>query len=354
MGLRDYIIKRVTYSVILVLFVITLNFFVFMMMPGDPTQLFLNPTRAESPESRMEQEELLRQLWGIGAPIHVQYPRYIVSMLTWNFGESMVSRLPVLDELLFRLPYTIILMGGSAVLAAIIGITLGVLAAHKRGGIVDSSSVVSSLVFFSLPTFWLGLIFILVFYVQLGWFPHAGAFPREWSLGGPNPLVITATTSPQTLNTALFLDGGEAFLLIQGYFQHMFLPMLTLVLFQYGGFLLLTRATMMETLTEDYITTAQAKGVKQRTILYRHALKNASLPIITSIAITFGFVLSGAIITETVFTWPGLGTWIWQAIQIKDYPVLQASFYIIALCVIVANFIADMLYGVIDPRIKYG
>ena len=167
-------------------------------------------------------------------------------------------------------------------------------------------------------------------------------------------MVITATTSPQTLNTALFLDGGEAFLLIQGYFKHMFLPMLTLVLFQYGGFLLLTRATMMETLTEDYVTTAKAKGVKQRTILYRHALKNASLPIITSIAITFGFVLSGAIITETVFTWPGLGTWIWQAIQIKDYPVLQASFYIIALCVIVANFIADLLYGVIDPRIKYG
>lgn len=354
MGLREYIIKRVTYSAILILFVISLNFLVFMMMPGDPTQLFLNPTRAESIESRREQEELLRQLWGIGDPLHVRYPRYIVSMLTWNFGESMVSRIPVLDEMLFRLPYTIILMGGSAALAAIIGILLGVYAAHKRGGILDSTSVVSSLVFFSLPTFWLGLIFILIFYVTLGWFPHAGAFPRGWALGAPTPLVITTTTSPQTLNTVLFFDAGEALTLIQGYFRHMFLPMLTLVLFQYGGFLLLTRATMMETLTEDYVTTAQAKGVKQRAILYRHALKNASLPIITSIAITFGFILSGAIITETVFTWPGLGTWIWLAIQIKDYPVLQASFYVIALCVIIANFVADLLYGVIDPRIKYG
>ena len=354
MGLREYIIKRITYSVMLLIFVITINFFVFMMMPGDPTQLFLNPARAESPEARLEQEQILREMWGIGEPLHMQYPKYIVRMLTWNFGQSMISRRFVLDELLYRLPYTVILMGGSAVIAAIIGITFGVLAAHKRGGTFDSASVVSSLALYSLPTFWLGLIFIIIFYVELGWFPHAGAFPREWALRWPNPLVFTTSTSPSTLNTALFLNVEEALRLIKGYFSHAFLPMLTLVLFQFGGFLLLTRATMMETLTEDYITTAQAKGVKQRTILYRHALKNASLPIITSIAITFGFMLSGAIITETVFTWPGLGTWIWRAIQTRDYPVLQGFFYIIALCVITANFIADMLYGVIDPRIKYG
>jgi peptide/nickel transport system permease protein len=132
------------------------------------------------------------------------------------------------------------------------------------------------------------------------------------------------------------------------------MPMLTLVVFAIGGWLLLTRATMLETITEDYITTARAKGLKERSVLYKHALKNASLPLITSAALSFGFVLSGAIITETVFSYPGLGGWIWSAIQFLDYPALMAIFYIISLCVVLANIVADLLYGIIDPRIKYG
>jgi len=127
-----------------------------------------------------------------------------------------------------------------------------------------------------------------------------------------------------------------------------------LTLFSYGGYLLLTRATMMESLTEDYIITAKAKGLSERTILFKHALKNASLPIITSAAMSFGFLLTGAIITEQVFTYPGLGQWIWDAIIYADYPVMQAIFYMIALCVIIANFLADLVYGFIDPRVKYG
>jgi len=135
---------------------------------------------------------------------------------------------------------------------------------------------------------------------------------------------------------------------------HLFLPVVVLTLFLYGSFLLLTRATMMETLTEDYITTARAKGLKERAILFKHALKNASLPVITNAAIAIGFILSGAIITEQVFNIPGLGQWTWAAIPYKDYPVLHCIFYLTALCVIIANFIADILYGVVDPRIKYG
>jgi peptide/nickel transport system permease protein len=355
MGLRSYITKRVISSLILLFFVITLNFFIFMVMPGDPTDLFLNPVKIGSPAAREQARQQLRNLWGIGDPIYVQYSKYVVHMLTFDFGESIITRLPVADDLMFRMPYTVLLMGGSTVLAIILGILLGALAAHKRGGKFDSASVISSLIVYSLPTFWLGLIFLLIFYVELGIFPNAGAFPREWALNWPNPMTIaTPPSTAQTMTIAFSINAGEAIRLVSGFMWHATLPLLTLTIFQYGGFLLLTRATMIEALTEDYILTAKAKGVKERTILFRHALKNASLPLITSIALSFGFMLSGAIITETVFTWPGLGTWIWSAISMKDFPVLQASFYIISLCVILANFVSDLLYGVVDPRIKYG
>jgi peptide/nickel transport system permease protein len=326
-----------------------------MVMPGDPTDLFLNPVKIENPAARERQRQLLRDLWGIGDPVDIQYVKYLTHMLTFNFGESITTRRPVADDLMYRLPYTVLLTGGSTVLSIIIGVILGSLAAHKRGGKFDSASVLSSLILYSLPTFWLGLIFLLIFYVELGIFPNAGAFPREWALNWPNPMTIAASASTsQTMTITFSINASEAIRLVSGFMWHATLPLLTLTVFQYGGFLLLTRATMIEALTEDYILTAKAKGVKERTILFGHALKNASLPLITSTALSFGFMLGGAIITETVFTWPGLGTWIWGAISIKDFPVLQASFYIISLCVIMANFLADLLYGVVDPRIKYG
>jgi peptide/nickel transport system permease protein len=147
---------------------------------------------------------------------------------------------------------------------------------------------------------------------------------------------------------------GSIVEILGGFASHLVLPITTLTLFSYGGWLLLTRATMLETITEDYVLTARAKGLKESTILYKHALRNASLPIVTSAALTFGFILSGAIITETVFSYPGLGGWIWNAINVRDYGVLMAVFYIISVCVIIANVLSDLLYGIIDPRIKYG
>ncbi len=176
------------------------------------------------------------------------------------------------------------------------------------------------------------MILLLIFHNYLGWFPGVGSIPRDWAQHPPENIFVEI--------------GGRAY--------HLVLPVVTLTLFMYGGYLLLTRTTMLETITEDYIMTAKAKGVKERTILFKHALRNASLPLITNIAISFGFMLSGAIITEQVFTYPGLGLWVWNAIAFVDYPVLQTMFFVIALCVIVANFLADMLYGVIDPRIRYG
>jgi peptide/nickel transport system permease protein len=343
-GLREYVLKRIVYSFVLIIFVITLNFIIFEMMPGNPAEYFVNPIRL----GQRERIAALEKQWGLTDPLYVRYARYVVNLFTWQFGDSFTTGSPVLPEMVMRIPYTLVLLGGSAAIAMVIGILLGILAAHKRGGKFDTTAVTVSLTTYSLPTFWIGMLLLLIFYSTLQWFPGAGAYPREWVLPGrwPAPTAVF-----NVFGTTITIPGWAD---IAARLQYATLPLLTLILFHYGGWLLLTRATMIETLTEDYVTTARAKGLKERTVLMKHALKNASLPLITSAALTFGFILSGAIITESVFTWPGLGGWIWQAIQIKDYPVLQAIFYVIGLCVIVANFIADLLYGVIDPRIKYG
>lgn len=331
----------------------SLNYIIFMVMPGNPADLFINPVKRGGSREELERiQRNLEELWGIADPPLTRYVKYLRNMFTWNFGISFSTRNPVVEDLMWRLPYTLILIGGSTVFALILGVVIGAFAAHKRGGKFDSASVVSSLVFFSLPTFWMGLVFLLIFYSNLHWFPNAGAFPREWALNPPHALNITASAA-SPLGIMISVNPADLWTTIIGYASYAFLPILTLTLFQYGGYLLLTRATMIEALTEDYVVTARAKGVAERNVIFRHALKNASLPIITSAALSFGFMLSGAIITEGVYSWPGLGQWIFQAIGIKDYNILQAVFYIIALCVILANFIADLMYGIIDPRIKY-
>lgn len=341
MGLRGYIIKRVIYSLILVLFVITLNFIIFVMMPGSPIDRFAGSMKLRSQE---QYDELMR-IWGLSGSLGERYTKYLANMFTWNFGHSFYGGKLVAIEMMERLSNTVLLMGTATILSLIIGVALGVLAAKKRGSLFDGTAVVASLVTYSLPTFWMGLIALYIFYYRLGWFPGGGPFPVTWASSWPQPyefnLLGTQVTIASTTEIAVRI-------------WHLALPAAVLTLFSYGGYLLLTRATMLEALTEDYIVTARAKGLQERAVLFKHALKNASLPLITSAALSFGFLLSGAIITETVFTWPGLGRWIWDAITNNNYPVMQAFFYITALTVIIANFIADLLYGIIDPRIKYG
>ncbi len=342
MGLRTYILKRVIYTVILVLFVASLNFVIFELMPGNPIEMFFNPAFLR--EKGMVEE--LFQLWGLDQPLHIRYVKYLYNMITWRFGYSYLSRSLVSTEMTARLSNTLLLVGSSTILSIIIGITLGVIAAYKRGEIFDSVTVIGSLTTYALPSFWMGMMFLLIFSFKLHWFPSAGTHPIEWAMGWPAPLWNGSLFGVSIWIPSLTEIFGRA--------KHLFLPVLTLTLFSYGGYLLLTRATMLEALTEDYVVTARAKGLKERTVLFKHALKNASLPIVTNIALSFGFMLTGAIITEQVFTYPGLGYWTWTAISFADYPVLQAIFYVIALCVIIANFISDLIYGIIDPRIKYG
>jgi len=343
LGLKKYIARRLVYTLILIWFVLTLNFIIFEVMPGNPLEFFAGRPGSLTAE---KVEELLR-LWGYYDPWHVKYFKYITNMLTLQFGRSARTGRPVLEIISEAVPNTIVLMGVSTIISIMIGILLGVIAAHKRGGTLDTGLTFTSLITYSLPTFWMGMMFLLIFGLQLKWFPigKVVSYWPQYPTGLPPPFLEF-----QIFSFTIRIPSIEEFI---DRLWHLTLPAMVLVLFQYGGYLLLTRATMIEALTEDYIVTARAKGLKERAVLYKHALKNASLPLITSIAMAFGFMLSGAIITETVFSWPGLGGLTWRAIQLYDYPILHVLFYIIALCVIIANFIADLIYGIIDPRIKY-
>lgn len=332
MGLRGYIIKRILYTFILILGVITLNFFIFEAVPGNPLEAYIS-----KPGITQEQVAKLKEAFGIGAPWYVKYPTYIKSMLTFNFGQTsnQMGSANVANLIEQVLPNTLLLLGTSSILAVLVGILIGAYAAHERGKAIDGAVVITSLATFALPTFWMGLIAQAIFGFSLHWFPVQGTTSMV--------PVVNGVAQPLPF-FAYWLDRAT----------YLVLPTAVLFLFTYGGFVLLTRACVLETMTEDYVLTARAKGVKERTVLFRHILKNASLPIITNVALQFGFILSGAIITESVFQYNGLGTLIFRAIVLHETPVMQAIFFIIALCVIAANFVADITYGLVDPRVKYG
>lgn len=329
MGLRSYVIKRVAYMFVLVWAVITVNFIIFSLLPGNPLEAYVGGMRGIITPERMAR---LREAFGLDRPLHEQYFGTIVRLLTFNFGLSTHSTAPVSSEIMRRLPNTLILMGLSTVISIVVGTLFGVLTAYKRGGLFDTTMVTGSLLTYSVPIFFIGWLLIFFFSIELGWLPSGFLQPQEWAHRPPS----------------------NAFEFIAGRLRHLVLPTLELVLFSVGGWILLARACVLETITEDYVITARAKGLKERAILYKHVLKNASLPIITSVALSFAFMVSGAIITETLFSYDGMGLLTFRALNPPDLPVLQGIFFILALCVILANFIADLLYGIVDPRVRYG
>jgi peptide/nickel transport system permease protein len=334
MSLRSFLLKRIAYTIVLIFFVILLNWVIFEAMPGVTGNLY----QILGQSGRLGPNQYQRQidLYGLNKGYWERFYDYFKAMATFQFGFSYASNQPVSTQLIGEgtLFNTLELLGASTVLSLVIGVLLGILVSRRRGSSLDNFWVTTSLTTFSLPTFFMGILLIFIFAYTLGWFPAGGIYPPAWN------------------NSALHLRPdiwGQILVRL----QYLFLPALTLTMFSYGGFLLLTRATMQEALGEDYILTARAKGVSERTILMKHAFKNASLPIITSSALAFGSILSGAIITETIFNWPGIGLWLYNSVLFKDFPVMQALFFIIALSVIAANFVSDILYGIVDPRIKY-
>lgn len=349
MGLREYVIRRSVYMFLLIVAVVCFNFFLFRL----PTLVFgVSPVDLMISDAlrRNMSRELLLQLYarfGLVPDPDIfdwiyMFWRYLVNMMTGNFGVSFVSQQPVIDEIMSRLPNTLLLMGTSSIVSIIIGIWTGVKVAADPGSRKDVGAVTVALFIYALPIFWLGLLLLMVFSF---WLPTVTGGLIGFPLGGTvdYQLWIVAEQSPFG---ALMLAGDIL--------RHLFLPMLALGVGGYGGYFLYMRNNLIDVMTEDYILTARAKGLDENQVLYKHGLKNAMLPMVTVIAMTFGFLINGATLTETVFNWYGLGRYIFDSLIILDYPVAQAIFMIIAITAVLANFIADMLYGVLDPRIKYG
>ncbi len=321
MSYARWLASRLVYLAITVFAVITLNSIIFRLMPGDPASMLI-AERILKPEMIDE----VRKMFGLDRPLWEQYVLYIQNLMRGYLGYSFHWRRPVMDVIMDRLPNTIILLGTSTAISLVLGIVLGIISAKKRGTKADVSVVVISLTFYAVPVFWIGMMLLMLLAVQYPIFPIGGTISR------PPP--------------------EEPLAYVADMLWHMALPLLCLILIEFGGFTLLMRSSLLEVLTEDYITTARAKGLPERMVLYKHAFRNAVLPIVTAAALSFGYVVGGATLTETVFSWSGVGRLIYEAVMQRDYPVLQGVFFILAISVVLANFIADILYAVLDPRVR--
>jgi peptide/nickel transport system permease protein len=353
MGLREYVIRRTIYMFLLIVAVVCFNFFIFRL----PTFLFgVSPLDLMiSPEQRAtmpyESLQFLYQNYGLVPDPDIfdwiyMFWRYIVNMFSGNFGFSFHSQRAVMDEIMARLPNTLLLMGTSSIVAIILGIWTGVKAASDPGSRKDVGAVTLALFTYSLPIFWMGMILLLFFSYML---PELTAGLVEGGIGLPSGGTISYEV------WIAFKDQPLGALVVAGdILLHLLLPMIALGIGGYGGYFLYMRNNLIDVMTEDYILTARAKGLDENQVLYKHGMKNAMLPMVTAIAITFGFLINGATLTETVFNWFGLGRYIFDSLLLLDYPVVQAIFMIVAITAVLANFIADLLYGYLDPRIKYG
>lgn len=310
------------YAVVL-LFAVTLNFLLPRMMPGSPLLFLVGPDAGFLTEQQRDQ---LRQSLGLDQPVWIQYGRYVAQLARGDFGHSFQKGRPIRELIMGRLPWTLTLVGLALVLATLVGVGWGVAVAWRRGSSFDLGSLGVSMFFESTPSFWLGMIFIAIFGAQLRWFPIFGA---------------------QTPGVAL--DGAA---LIANTAWHLVLPLATLTLITIPANFLIMRYSMLSVLGEQYVQTARAKGVEERRVMYRHAMRNALLPMATVFMLNLGFIVSGATVVETVFAYPGVGRLLYEAVLNRDYPVIQATFFIITLSVIAANFLADMVYPFIDPRVR--
>lgn len=324
MKLREYLIKRSIQIVITLIVVLVMLFVVFRLMPGDPASMMMDP------RMKPEQVAQIKKLYGLDKPMWEQFVLYMRNMLTGDLGISFQYRRPVIDIISEKIGPTLLLFGSALVVAYILGILLGAIMAWRRGSKGEVTGIVVSLFFYSMPLFWFGQIMLWLFAFQIKIFPLGG-------IGGYDP------------NTGEPYHGFEAILDIA---YHMALPLLTLTIASLAGNILLMRNSMLDTLAEDYITTARAKGIPERRIMYRHAARNAMLPVLTSFAMGLGFVVSGGVLTETIFSWPGMGSALVAATFQHDYPLIQGVFYIIAILVLIFNAVADVLYAYLDPRVR--
>jgi peptide/nickel transport system permease protein len=317
--LRTFILNRVPQYVILIFVVMIVNFTLIHAAPGDPTHILAG---------EIVDEEFIRSIrakFKLDRPLYEQLITYILNVIQGDLGYSYHKRIPVATLILERIPATLLLVITAISLAVVIGIVLGVMSAARRGAF-DVLVSLASVIGVSLPIFWIGMLLLLIFAVHLDLLPIGGIRDVRADYEG----------------LAYIWDVG----------RHLVLPAITLAIFHLAFITKLTRSSMLGTLTEDYITTARSKGLSERIVIIRHALRNALFPVITYTGLTTGTLLTGAILTETVFSWPGMGSLLYDALRLRDYPLLMGIFIYGTIIVVVANAIVDILYGILDPRVR--
>jgi len=331
----NYLLRKLGFAAATLAAVLVFNFVLFRILPGDPVKLIIH-----SPRMTREAQERIRSSFGLDKPLWLdverlkegdvvgaldsQFTTYLGNLFRGELGISFASRQDVSQMLSERVWRTVVLVLAGDVIAIFLGMALGMVAAWRRGTRLDAGILLSALFSWALPTFFLGIILLIL---------ARGRLP----VGG----MVTPGLRPED-GLTYWLDVG----------RHLVLPTITMAIVYTGEYVLIMRSGVMEVLAEDYILTAKAKGLSTLRILRTHALKNAMLPMVTMIALTFGYTVGGAIQVETVFSWPGIGRLMYEAVQKRDYPVLQGTFLLLAVSVIVANLVADLLYSALDPRVK--
>jgi peptide/nickel transport system permease protein len=321
-----YITKRLLLSVPLVLGIVTATFFMAHLAPGDPMDMYLEPQRQRQVD--LEVIELLRKKYGLDQPIHVQYVTWLKNVAQGDFGESFRHRRPVKDMLVEAVPYTLQLTVLAIILDALIGITIGIISAVKQYSKLDKTVTIGSLIIYAIPSFWLALMLIMVFSVNLGWFPTSQTRSMHYE---------DLTAIGKMLDRA----------------WHLVLPVFVMGIAGAAGTARYMRNKLLEVLNEEYIMAARARGFREKTVIVKHALRNAMIPIVTIYGMSLPFLLGGATIIETIFAWPGMGRLTVGAVGGRDYPIIMATVMIAAVLTVLGNLLADITYAAVDPRVSY-
>jgi peptide/nickel transport system permease protein len=314
---RRYVVRRLLLLVPVLLGVSVIIFMVLHLSPGDPAEIMLGSQATQADLDRLRAE------LGLTEPLYLQYVHWLGLVARGDLGRSIWMKRPVLAEVLGRFKATLVLTGAALVLSTAVGLALGIVSAIRPNSLLDRLSAVASLFGASMPVFWLGIVLMVIFALWLGWLPASGMFAPY--------------------------GGGD----LRDLLAHLALPAFTLAAASVTIIARLTRSTMLETLGQDYIRTARAKGVVERAVVLRHGLKNALIPIVTVVGVQAGYLLGGAVLTETVFAWPGVGTLMVQGILARDFPLVQGCVLVVALSFVLINLLVDLLYAWLDPRIRY-
>ncbi len=337
-SLRKFLITRLLLTIPMVLILITMVFFVMRILPGDPIRSQLGPRVSE------EQANALRERLGLNRPLIVQYGDFLWKMVTLDFGNALTQgERPIRDELAERLPATIELSIPAMIFTAAFGVITGAYAAKHRKKWIDYVIRAFSIVIYSIPIFFLGLIFQIVFSVRLGILPLAGRM---------DTMMLTTFVSPTNFYVidAIITGNWPAFWSV---LAHLILPTITLGLALTSVYIRLTRVNMIEMLSSDFITAGRARGIPENRLVYKHALRNTFIPILTLIGLEFAILLAGAVLTETTFSWPGMGRYLVERIELRDYTAVQATIGVFAFFVALISLLMDVLYAFVDPRIRY-